>query len=158
MEHVSVPWLFVSKEKSPDYWWYDTLAVFPAGIWFSILKKEFDALSLNGRILLYIPLIAVFILWRHYIGIDDYGICAIIFTLALTAVTTFVKFDNPILQWLGINSFYIIILHRIPITALSHTALINYPLVFSGVALIATLLLSWLFGQLTKRLDALIFS
>ncbi len=151
-------WVFVAHEKRPDYWWYDTLAVFPAGIWYSIIKEKVDTISLKGRLLLVLLLVACFVLWRHFIGIDDYGICAIIFTLALTAVTCFVKIDNPVLQWLGKYSFFIIILHRIPMNAFSQTSLVNSPLVFTGIVLVTSLLLAWGFGLLMRKIDTVLFT
>ena len=93
-------WLFLYVKKAPEHWWYDTLAVFPAGMWFSLLKDRVNPISHKTWLSLTFILILVFLLWRHYKGIDCYGLCSILFILALTAVTSFVKIDNPVLQWL----------------------------------------------------------
>ena len=91
-------------------------------------------------------------------GIDPYGICSILFILALTAVISFVRIDNAILQWLGKHCFPIYILQRIPMIALSNTALVNKSLLFTGIILVSSLLLAWVFTKVTDRLDAKLFA
>lgn len=146
-------WLFLFLEKRPDYWWYDTLAVFPAGMWYSILKDRVDGLSLPGRIGLTALLAGGFLLWRHFIGIDQYGACAILFILALTAVTTFVKVDNKVLQWLGKHCFSIYMLQRLPMIVLGRTPLVRQNVIFTAVTLVCALLLAWAFTAMTDRID-----
>ena len=151
-------WLFLFFEKRPAYWWYDTLAVFPAGMWYSLLKERGDKLSLQARIGLTASLVFGFLLWRHFIGIDPYGACAILFMLALTAVTTFVKCDNKVLQWLGKHCFSIYILQRLPMIVLSRTSLGQQPVVFTAITFVCSLLLAWAFTGMTDRIDKRVFA
>ena len=151
-------WLFLFLTKRPAYWWYDTLAVFPAGIWYSLLKERVDKLTIQARIGLAALLVIGFLLWRHLIGIDRYGACAILFILALTAVTTFVKCDNIVLQWLGKHCFSIYILQRLPMIVLDRTSLGNQPIVFTAITLVCALLLAWAFTAMTDRIDKRVFA
>ncbi len=151
-------WLFLYDKKAPEHWWYDTLIVFPAGMWFSLLKNHMTSISHKIRLALSIGLLLVFLLWRHSVGIDSYGFCSTLFILALTAVTSFIKIDNAILQWLGKHCFSIYILQRLPMLVLGNTALVNKSLVFTGIILICTLFLAWIFTKMTDRLDVKLFS
>ena len=151
-------WLFLYLKKCPDYWWYDTLAVFPAGMWFSIIKDRADGLSLSGRIGLTAILVVGFLLWRHFLGIDRFGACAILFILALTAVSTFVKVDNKVLQWLGKHCFSIYMLQRLPMIVLSKTPLVQHAVAFTAVSLVCALLLAWAFTGMTDSIDKRLFA
>lgn len=151
-------WLFLYHEKDEEYWWYDTLLVFPAGMWFSLLREKVTAFPHRTRIVLSALVLLIFLIWRHFAGIDPYGLCSILFTLASTAVTSFVKIDNAILQWLGKHCFAIYILQRIPMIALGDTALVNKSLLFTGIVLVCSLLLAWVFNQATNRIDTKLFA
>ena len=151
-------WLFLFLERRPDHWWYDTLAVFPVGIWFSILKQRVDRFPLHSRILGTALLAVSFVLWRHFVGIDPYGICAILFILALTAVTTFVQCDNKALQWLGKHCFSIYMLQRLPMIILGKTTLTHHSVVFAVFTLVCALLLAWAFTGMTDRIDKKVFA
>lgn len=151
-------WLVLYPVKAEEHWWYDTLLVFPAGMWFSLLKEKVTPLSHRPWVMLSVLSLLVFLLWRHFLGIDPYGICSILFILALTAVISFVRIDNAILQWLGKHCFPIYILQRIPMIALSNTALVNKSLLFTGIILVSSVLLAWVFTKVTDRLDAKLFA
>lgn len=155
-------WLFLFISKKPEYWWYDTLAVFPAGIWFSVLinrvKGNVDFSALKKRLLPSVILIVSFLLWHRIVSIDDYGICAILFILSLTAVTTFIKVDNPVLQWLGKQCFAIYIIQRIPMIIFSHWGLQSNPIVFTTLVIAFALLLAWGFTRVTDYFDTKLFS
>lgn len=151
-------WLFLFLERRPDHWWYDTLAVFPAGIWFSLLKQRVDRSRLLTRISGTVLLAVSFVLWRHFVGIDPYGICAILFILALTAVTTFAQWDNKVLQWLGKHCFSIYMLQRLPMIIFGKTTLVHHSVVFTALTLACALLLAWAFTAMTDRIDKRVFA
>ena len=155
-------WLFLFFSKKPEYWWYDTLVVFPAGIWFSVImnsvKGDVDFSTLKTRLLLSVILIASFLLWHRIVSIDDYGVCAILFILSMTAVTTFIKVNNPVLQWLGKQCFAIYIIQRIPTIIFSHWGLQRNPIVFTTLVIVFALLLAWGFTRVTDYFDKKLFS
>lgn len=151
-------WLFLFLDRRPNHWWYDTLAVFPAGMWFSLLKQNVDSFVLRTRVALSVLLVIGFLLWRHFIGIDPFGLCAILFILALTAVTTFVKWNNMVLRWLGNHCFSIYILQRLPMIVLSRSTLVNHPVFFTALSMVFAILLAWAFTGMTDRIDKRIFA
>lgn len=151
-------WLFLYSMKTPDHWWYDTLIVFPAGMWFSLLNNKETPLPHSKWAMVSLLLILGFLLWRHFKGIDPYGLCSVLFVLALTAATSFVKIDNAILQWLGKHCFAIYILQRIPMIVFSHFGIQNSSLVFTALVIIVALLLSWGFTKATDYLDSKLFA
>ena len=151
-------WLVLFYSKSEDFWWYDTLMVFPAGMWFSIWKRRQNPGHSSLRYALIVFSVLLFACWRGFIGIDHLGICAILFVFALTASTTLVKTDNAILQWLGKHCFSIYMLQRLPMILLEKTQLVNYPFLFTGIVLAMVLILAYCFNLLTDRIDSRVFA
>ena len=150
-------WVFLHQFKQ-DYWWYDTLAAFPAGMWFSIAKEKYTGGSLTRKTLLAVAVIASFVIWRHFVDIDIYGICAILFSLTVVAFSLWVKLDNPVLQWLGKHCFSIYMLQRIPMIVLSQFGMQNNKFVFTTVVIVTALLLAWGFTKATDALDTKLFA
>lgn len=149
-------WVFLRQFKQ-DYWWYDTLAAFPAGMWYSIAKEKFPEGYLARKSLLALVVIASFVIWRHFVGIDIYGICAVLFSLTIVAFTFWVKLDNPVLQWVGKHCFSIYILQRIPMIVFSQFGLQNNEFVFTTAVIIIALLFAWGFSKTTDALDSKLF-
>ena len=150
-------WIFLYRQKAPEHWWYDTVAVFPVGFLFYMVKRYVDTSSERIRILLTLLLVGGFVLWRHFIGIDDYGICATLFVLALTGITFFIKINNTVLQWLGKHCFSIYMLQRIPMLLFQNTCLREMPVLFTATTLFTTLFLAWSFTKVSDRIDYTFF-
>ena len=151
-------WLFLHHVKQ-DYWWYDTMAAFPAGIWFSLLKRRKAVVnSIGHRLLLTLTILCLFFLWRHFIGIDVYGICAILFSLAIVSITLWIKLDTHSLHWLGKHCFSIYMLQRIPMIVFSRFGLQDNKYLFTILVVASALLLAWAFTKLTDVLDNRLFA
>ena len=150
-------WAALFLLKSPQNWWYNTLAVFPLGMWYSVLSDKFAFKENSVRITVSIIFLVIFVVWHKFFGIDKYGVSASIFVLALTAASFFVRVDNPVLQWLGNHCFSIYILHQIPMIVFRQTPLVNYPIVFTASAIIVSLALAYGFNLFTDKIDAIIF-
>lgn len=149
-------WLFLRLIKQ-DYWWYDTIAAFPAGMWFSLLMNKKPVGSIRYNLFLSISIVALFYFWRHFIGIDIYGICAIIFSFVIVSLSLWVKLDNPALQWLGKHCFSIYMLQRIPMIIFSRLGFQTNKFLFTTLIIISALLLSWGFTRLTNTMDNKLF-
>lgn len=150
-------WLFLRLIKQ-DYWWYDTIAAFPAGMWFTLLMNKKTVGSIRYNLFLTIAIVALFLFWRHFMGIDIYGICAVIFCFVIVSLSLWVKLDNPALQWLGKHSFSIYMLQRIPMIIFSWLGLQTNKFLFTTLIIISALLLSWVFTKLTNMLDNKLFT
>lgn len=155
---VLVLWLLLYHFKAPEHWWYDTLAAFPAGIWFSMIRHGQTEKPGLSRWFFIAAILVGFLLWRQFIGIDKYGCCTVLFALALMAATCFVKVDNKALQWLGKHCFSLYILQRIPMIILSNTPLVEKPILFTAAVIAVALPLAGLFTAVTDRIDKRIFA
>lgn len=151
-------WALLFHYKPGEHWWYDTMVAFPAGMWFSLLKEKAKTPSLVPHILITFAVLAGFALWRHFIGIDVIGVCTVLFALAVTVFSTWVKLDNPLLQWLGKHCFSLYILQRIPMILLSHFGWQDHNIHFTAVSIVLALLLAWGFTALTDSIDKKLFA
>lgn len=76
------------------------------------------------------------------------------FAMVATLFTMIAKVENKILSWLGKNSFYIYIYMRIPMIMLSKVQFFSgHRYIFTVLALIGTMLLSWMMAHVQKKLD-----
>lgn len=153
----SIFYLMLRYAKGGQYWWYDTLLTFPAGMWFSCLQNTATFQRIMDkkwtRYLVIILSLLLFLGWRVHFGIDYLGICSIIFAFALTMGGVWVKIGNPVLAWCGKFCFPIYILQRLPMIVLSHLGINQNKIVFSGCVIACTLLLAWGFSYLTNAVD-----
>ena len=147
-----VVWLFLYYSKRPDFWWYDTLLAFPAGVFFSGVKEKFD--NLFRRPLIWsigaFLLALLYIGTHHLMGIDIWGVVSTIFCFLAVVITMKVKVGNPILRWLGQNALYIYLLQRIPFMILARFGLNQNLPVFIPISFALTFLLAEGFSRLTK--------
>ena len=133
-------------------WWYDTILCYPFGMWFAISKEKFEALIKKSKLMHWIVLIAsalifvaLYLLARVFNPISfTYNLCACAFCLFITVVSTKVRINNKILRWLGVHSFAIYILQRIPMMILSKFGVVN-PYVFEISAIALTMVISYAF-------------
>lgn len=138
-------------------WWVDTIMTYPLGFWYSHFKDKFDKVY-SKKFASYIYIIsisAVFLIWRAWKGVDDYGICACLFCLFVVALSSKIKLDNRILRWLGECAFSIYILMRLPMNVLDHYGMDANPFVFAILSIALTLLMAHFFNKLLNRMDRL---
>ena len=154
-----VLWLGVIRIAKKPVWWGDTIAAFPVGFVFSQYKDKINTmLSRRGlNMLISAALLALFITLHHVIGIDEFGIMAVIFCLTIVALSSWIKIGNPVLAWLGKNAFTIYIIQRLPMIVLKETVPNFCPPLFVVASLISTLLLAELLSRLYAVIDRLLF-
>ena len=153
-----VLWLLLYHFKVPEHWWYDTLAAFPAGIWFSMIRHGQPKSPNPSRWYFIVAFFVGLLLWRQFVGIDIYGCCSILFAWAIVAASSFVKVDNKALQWLGKHCFSLYILQRLPMILFSRTQLVEKPILFSAAVIVAAIPLAALFTAVTDQIDKRIFA
>lgn len=140
--------------------WYNTLLCFPVGVWYAAFKDKIDVLARKWY--LWWPALAImavlfielysFRYFYHY-----YLLLSALFCIILTWVTMKVRFNNPILRWLGNHFFEIYIIQRIPITLIKHFGLNTNQFVYTALVVVGTLFCAWVFSLLLKVVDMLIF-
>ena len=130
----------------------NTIIAFPLGFWYSKEKVRVDSLFKAHFLLAFIPLF-LWILWRYFIGIDIYGISAVLFAISVVGLTTKVSIDNKVLRWLGSNCFEIYILQRLPMILLASFGFQKYCFVFTILVMLLTLMSALFFHRFLYVLD-----
>lgn len=155
---VALFWAFLHSTHAGSVWWYDTIVTFPLGVLFSLTREDTERKIFMNRsihLLSFLIIFALFILWHHFFGVDSKGICATLFMVLILLFSSFVSTNNQILQWLGIHSFSIYILQRLPMILLKHIG-VSDVILFTAAAFFMTLLLGWIFNLCVKKLDTII--
>ncbi len=147
-------WMLLYKSGKGS-WWYDTILTFPLGMWYSMLRNYTERNMRKPTVswLILCLLIVILMLWHFRIGNDRYGLCACIFCIVLTLMSTKVKFDNTILQWLGTQAFAIYIMQRLPMNIYEHLGWNENPYLFALITIPSVLLISWIFTRLLNEID-----
>ncbi len=151
--------VWVSKHQG--YWWYDTPLCYALGLWFSLLKNRIVPFVTKNNILwlVVVLVLAAGLRYAHWISRDIGWRVAEALCFALLVVFGSMKctVHNRVLEWLGKHTFEIYILQRLPMKLLGRWGLAPHHVVFFAAALAVTLVISFLFGWLMKKLDAVLF-
>lgn len=156
--------------KGGEAYWYDTILAYPIGMLWSLHKRTLEKITGGWRWLpFFILCIVGYLICRHN-GHFVTGTSIIarslryammvsqctFFALALLLLTMKVRMTNPVLRWLGINSFAIYILQRLAMNVCAYFGLGETPMVFAGIVIPATLIISVLFTAFTNRINRLL--
>ena len=142
-------------------WWFDTVILYPLGIWYSIGKEKIEAFirkKLVNYWILFMLSVFVFIfshIFRSNILIyelSQVSLCAVI-----VCVTIKVDINNKMLEFFGSHLFEIYILMRIPMIVLLQFNLTNTYL-FVTVSFIVTVILAVLFKRFLSYINNKMFS
>lgn len=149
--------------KKGELWWYDTILSFPAGMVWSAYKTEIEKFTqkqINYIFLLAILTIAFLgsmYLGRHIKAVFLFPGSAL-FGLWVIVLTMRMRVGNRVLYWLGINSFSIYILQRLPMIAASEYGLNDRPVLFVAIVLALSFLIGSIFTKVTDKIDARLFA
>ena len=160
-----------------DYWWYNTLLCYPLGmlwseargpiertmskrigVWWAVMLTSLAVFAVSAVIM--VSKLYGYPLARYFEWMDlqyFYMLFACLFCFVVVVSQMRLRTHNPILYWLGINSFSIYILQRLPMRILAYFKLQKEPLLFIPIALAATLLIAPAFTWLTGKLDKVLF-
>lgn len=143
-------------------WWYDTVLLYPLGLWFSLARPAIDRALQKHKWLWYVLFVlctAIF-LYVHYRRRDAFAFYVLKYLfMGLVVVFATMKLDvcNPILIFFGKHLFEMYILMRIPMLILQRLGVTNvYLFVFLSFA--ATVLLAVGFKKLTGAIDKPLFA
>lgn len=180
---VAVTWVLtvvlavVLRAVKGDYWWYNTLLCYPLGMVWSLCRRGIEK-RMSERIGIWwaamIGSLAVFAgsavimvsklynypLAKHFEWLDQqyfYMIFACIFCIVVVISQMRLRTHNKVLYWLGINSFSIYILQRLPMIILKQYGIHKNAELFITVAIAATMLIAPAFTWLIGRLDRVLF-
>ena len=146
-------WIFLYIYRGSQQWWMNTILAFPLGVWYSNEEVRINCLFKKYSFLAFIP-ISIWFLWRFFVGIDVFGISAILFALGVVGITTKFSVDNKALRWLGSNCFEIYIIQRLPMIFLYSFGLQKYDYLFTLAVIILSFTLALFLHRVLLFLDS----
>ncbi len=174
---LTIALAFVLREVKGDYWWYNTLLCYPLGMVWSEGKETIDRqlsgsmkkwwLTFGGLMILFVAGAVIMVsklygypLARYFKWMDlqcFYMVFSCLFCLVVVVSQMRLRTHNRVLHWLGVHSFSIYILQRLPMRSMQYMDLDEKPDIFIPIALAVTLIISPAFTWLTGRLDKVLF-
>lgn len=147
-------WIFL-KAADKGSRWVDTLFTFPLGMWYSFYRDKIELIVRERRRGLWVIMVVVivFLAWYALFGNDVFGFCACFFALMVVVLSTRVRLDNKVLQWLGTQSFAIYIMQRLPMNLFQHWGWNENPYIFAALSIPSALLIAWGFNQFLSVID-----
>lgn len=162
-----VGYIIVVHSFRPEEWyWYNTILCYGAGMWYSYFREKieknlFDEENPNNYyIALFVSVMAVFLL-SPYRGenVKIYIVWTLWFTVMAVLMTMKIAIHNKILYWLGMYTFEIYILQRIPMMIFARWwGIRNQPCIFLIFSIAGTLILASVFKKLYTYMDKKILS
>ena len=152
--------VFYIKKQSDSSVWYDTVFCFPFGMYFSLLRERIK-LTKTSKLMAFMLLIAVFAVSFKLSETVNRGIffnlASIAFVLIWCMITSVFTLDNKVLQFLGVHSFSIYLLQRLPMLVFKYFGLESNRYIFTIISLIATIIVSVGYDYCIKKLDKKLF-
>lgn len=153
---LSVVLVFALHAAGKNAWWYNTLLLFPLGMWFALAKPRIDDfLSSTPRWAISLLICVVGFIGLHFLhgkGFVFYEIWAALFMACVVLVMTRVRFDNAALRFFGRHVFSIFILQRIPMLVFARLGLADYRYLFIALCFICTVVLAVAFDFAFSKL------
>lgn len=147
-----------SMSKIAPLYFYDTAFAYFAGVLFACFRKEIESTLLSSRAHFAFVFISCFIIftasyyWRTYThSLISYIPWCLSFSLLFLMVTMKVKFQNPVLSFLGDHVFEIYILQRLPMNLLQGFFENDY--IYALACIVLTLGMAVVFHHMLKILD-----
>lgn len=145
-----------------EYWWYDTVLTYAAGMWYSLFKDKIERILTKNNIIWFVAVAVTAVGWWY---LHKFRVLpalriveALVFALFAVVLSLKISVNNKFISWLGKHTFEIYVLMRIPMKLLHIWGLKEYNLyLYFFASLAATLVLSALFSLLLRSVDKLIF-
>lgn len=141
-----------------DDYWYNTLLMFPLGVWFSLLRRPLEKLVMRDGMRYALAGLAAALLYiwsfdhRWGFGLKGYTLWAAMFAVVTVLLTMKVSFDSSVLNWFGDHVFSVYMLQRIPMILLSRAGWTqSHKYASLIVVLLATVCLATAFEAAERR-------
>ena len=164
---VFMLWMMKVDLKDPFYnlmgpQWYNTIACFPAGMVFSIIKPTLDKIVMKSDLIWYTVFSAVLVGFMYfyrirYESVSYHSLFAVLFMGVVVMLMMKINIRSTILDWFGEHIFSFFILQRIPMLILREFKLNGDPIVFILLSFFGTVFLSVVFDEAMAKLDSVIF-
>ncbi len=168
MTILTVVAAFLLFNADKESYYYNTLLIYPLGMWFSILKIYIDKFVMKNHIIYFVVLmigLAAFIYTHehalgqpyienglHYTLSLPYTLWSFAFTLFIVLLTMKLRIKSFIYKWLGEHIFTVYMLQRVPMIIFQQIGLDKYKYLFVILSLIASVALAIVFDAFFKKL------
>lgn len=168
MTILTVMAAFLIFKADKESYYYNTLLIYPLGMWFSILKTYIDKFVMKNHIIYFVVLmigLAAFIYTHehildqpyienglHYTLSLPYTLWSFAFTLFIVLLTMKLRIKSFVYKWLGEHIFTVYMLQRVPMMIFQQIGLDKYKYLFVILSLIASVALAILFDAFFKKL------
>lgn len=159
---LSIAFLILLKKAGKQSYWYNTIILFSAGLWFSLLRPVIEKHVLKNALTYWISLTTVIAAYMalyalkndhflHFVFYELWACCFVVLTLLLTMKITI---NSKFLNFLGTHLFGIYMLQRIPFRLLSLTDFFQrHRYEFLILSFAITIVMALLFELLTQKLS-----
>lgn len=148
-------------------WWYNTILTVPLGMFYSVLKDKLHTFlfknNSNKNYIIYLLCLIVLFVGLYWLQRKFdyyclvYNLYSCVFALLVIAITYKVKISNKVLEFFGIHSFSIYITQRLSMIVFARTSLANYPIWYTLVCFVLTIIIAVAFTYLCNFVDKLLF-
>lgn len=159
---LSVGFVVLLAKAGKQSYWYNTIILFSAGLWFSLLRPALEKLVMKNDLTYWVALAAVIAAYMafyslkkyHFVFYELWACCFVATTLLLTMK---IAINSKFLNFLGTHLFGIYMLQRIPFRLLSSLELFQrhryeFMILSFAITIVIALLFELLTQQLSKRL------
>lgn len=142
--------------KVKSHIWYDTILVFPAGVFFALYAERIGKVIQNHYVLSLLLLLAAFLALRNLFYIHPlhgltHNVKSIVFCILIVTLTMKVHVGNRWLYWCGFSLFPLYIYQRLPMYALrgwvGEAWVSANPHLFIGICFIMTAGIAYLYNK-----------
>lgn len=150
---LSIIVLYFVKES----WWYNIIMCYPVGMIYSYFKDkiEINILKKYSVLSLVLLIISFIVLYKFKRNIAIYELLSVTFCLLIINLSYVFKIGNKILYFLGIYSFEIYILQRIPYSIFK--GVFSNEVVYFIISLVCVIIISVIFKKITNIIDNYLF-
>lgn len=137
-------------------WWYNTIFCYAAGMWYSYFKSYFEnfikSKQINYFSVLLINVLFLFAARPYRYHLFIYQLWALCFAAIVLLLSMKFSIHNNFLNWIGVHTFEIYILQRIPMIIFHSLKISKYSYLFFIISFISLFPLAVLFNKLTTVL------
>ena len=168
MTIITVGVAFLLFRVNRESYYYNTLLIYPLGIWYSILKPYIDKFVMRNHIIYFVVLLIglfAFIYSHNHIADQPYlendlhftlslpyTLWSFAFTLFIVLLTMKLRIKSFVFTWLGEHIFTVYMLQRVPMMILKQIGLDQYKYLFVIISLVTSIPLAIAFDALFKKL------
>ena len=162
MSALTVVLMYVFVKLDRPAYCYNTLPLFPMGMWYAAFKDKIDKIVMKNNmsylIFLFLSVLMFAVGQKHRShGLHMYEFWACGFMLIILLLSMKIKLSNGIINTMGKHVFSVYILQRIPMMIFSELGLNKNNLIFFALTFVATLIIAFTFDKIMAKIDAVLF-